>query len=157
MRLLATADLHYNHPRSRESADEVIDRINRESFDVLLLVGDTAAADGDALEQCLARFTFTGPKLFVAGNHELWTHGDDSYRLFREELPRRCTLKRTFIRLPRPVMRMSSACRAAERAPVSILATIGPAPSSGRLTVSCQPIRVLPSSGPRMSCVMASP
>jgi Icc-related predicted phosphoesterase len=89
MRLLATADLHYNHPRSRESADELIDRINRERFDALLLVGDTAAGDGDALEQCLGRFTFGGPKLFVAGNHELWTHGDDSHRLFREELPRR--------------------------------------------------------------------
>jgi Icc-related predicted phosphoesterase len=89
MRLLATADLHYNHPRSRESADEVIDRINREAFDVLLLVGDTAAGDGDALEQCLSRFTFEGPRLFVAGNHELWTHADDSYRLFRDELPRR--------------------------------------------------------------------
>ena len=89
MRLLATADLHYNHPRSRDSADEVIDLINLEQFDVLLLVGDTAAGDGDALEQCLSRFTFTGPRLFVAGNHELWTHGDDSYRLFREELPRR--------------------------------------------------------------------
>src|SRR3954469_13875835 len=89
MRLLATADLHYNHAKSRESADEVIDRINAERFDVLLLVGDTAVADGDALEQCLARFQFAGPKLFVAGNHELWTHDADSYRLFREDLPPR--------------------------------------------------------------------
>ena len=89
MRLLATADLHYNHPKSRPSADEVIDRLNAEAGDVLLLVGDTAAADGDALEKCLSRFTFSGPKLFVAGNHELWTNGPDSYRLFREDLPRR--------------------------------------------------------------------
>ena len=89
MRLLATADLHYNHPRSRGPADELIDRINEEPFDVLLLIGDTAVADGDALEQCLGRFTFAGPKLFVAGNHELWTHGPDSYRVFRQDLPRR--------------------------------------------------------------------
>jgi Icc-related predicted phosphoesterase len=89
MRLLATADLHYNHAKSRESADGLIDRINGERFDALLLVGDTAAADGDALEQCLSRFTFGGPRLLVAGNHELWTHGGDSYRLFREDLPRR--------------------------------------------------------------------
>jgi hypothetical protein len=27
--------------------------------------------------------------LFVAGNHELWTHGDDSYAIFSEQLPRR--------------------------------------------------------------------
>lgn len=89
MRLLATADLHYNHPGSRAGAEELIDRINAESFDVLLVVGDVAAADGDALEQCLSRVRFAGPKLFVAGNHELWTHGPDSYRIFREDLPRR--------------------------------------------------------------------
>lgn len=90
MRLLATADLHYNNPRSRRLADDLIDQINsRADYDALLLVGDTASGGGDELEQCLARFSFAGPKLFVAGNHELWTHGDDSYVLFRRELPRR--------------------------------------------------------------------
>src|SRR5215207_2345333 len=89
MRLLATADLHYNHAKSRASADELIDRLNGEKADVLLVIGDVAAADGDALEQCLSRFRFEGPRLFVAGNHELWTHGPDSHRLFREDLPRR--------------------------------------------------------------------
>ncbi len=89
MRILATADLHYNHPKSRRLADELIERMNSVEADVLLLVGDTAAGDGDAIEQCLGRFQFAGPKLFIAGNHELWTHRGDSYRLFREELPKR--------------------------------------------------------------------
>ena len=89
MRLLATADLHYNHAKSRASADELIDRLNRESADALVVVGDVAAADGDALEQCLSRIRFAGPKLFVAGNHELWTLGPDSHKLFREDLPAR--------------------------------------------------------------------
>jgi predicted phosphodiesterase len=89
MRILATADLHYNHGKSRRLADDLIDRINTIDFDLLLLIGDTATGDGDAIERCLSRFRFTGPKLFVAGNHELWTHGDDSYRLFKEDLPRR--------------------------------------------------------------------
>src|SRR5688572_20420644 len=90
MRLLATADLHYNHPRSRPLADDLIDAMNAAGGDVLLLVGDTAVADaGDALEQCLARFRFAGPKLFVAGNHELWTQGPDSYAIYTTELPRR--------------------------------------------------------------------
>ncbi|HEV8604280.1 MAG TPA: metallophosphoesterase [Tepidisphaeraceae bacterium] len=89
MRILVTADLHYNHGKSRRLAEELIDRINTLSFDVLLLIGDTASSDGDALERCLARFEFAGPRLFVAGNHELWTSGDDSYRLFRQELPAR--------------------------------------------------------------------
>jgi 3',5'-cyclic AMP phosphodiesterase CpdA len=89
MRLLVTADLHYNHPRSRGLADALIDDINRTGGDMLLLVGDTAVADGDVLEQCLSRFTIAGPKLFVAGNHELWTRGSDSYHLFKRDLPAR--------------------------------------------------------------------
>ncbi|MGH7214603.1 MAG: metallophosphoesterase [Tepidisphaeraceae bacterium] len=89
MRLLVTADLHYNHPRSRSLADDLIGQMNRAGGDVLLVVGDTSAPDGDALEQCLSRFTFPGPKLFVAGNHELWTHASDSYAVFTDELPRR--------------------------------------------------------------------
>ncbi|MDB5289230.1 MAG: metallophosphoesterase [Phycisphaerales bacterium] len=89
MRLLVTADLHYNHPKSKALADDLIDTMNAAGGDVLLLVGDTAAADGDALERCLSRFRFVGPKLFVAGNHELWTAGPDSGALYAEVLPRR--------------------------------------------------------------------
>jgi Icc-related predicted phosphoesterase len=89
MRLLLTADLHYNHPKSKTVADDLIDRINAEQFDILIVIGDTAVADGDSLEKCLTRFTHTGPKLIVAGNHELWTHGDDSYKIFTETLPNR--------------------------------------------------------------------
>lgn len=89
MRLLVTADLHYNHARSRKLADELIDQMNEVEADLLLLVGDTAAFDGDLLERCLARFTFQRPKLFVAGNHELWTRDSNSYDHFRNALPNR--------------------------------------------------------------------
>jgi 3',5'-cyclic AMP phosphodiesterase CpdA len=90
VRLLVTADLHFNHPRSRPLAEELIDRMNRAGGDVLVVVGDSAGSHGDALEQCLSRFRFKGPKLFVPGNHELWTAGGDSYALWTTELPRRC-------------------------------------------------------------------
>lgn len=89
MRLLVTADLHYNHGRSTALADEIIDQMNQTGGDALMVVGDTAAYDGDALERCLERFTINGPKLFVAGNHELWTRGPNSYALFHEFLPKR--------------------------------------------------------------------
>jgi Icc-related predicted phosphoesterase len=89
MRILVTADLHYNHPKSRPLAEEIIDRMNTAGGDVLVVVGDTAVADGDSLEKCLSRFQFAGPKLFVAGNHELWTNGDDSYSIFTTQLPQR--------------------------------------------------------------------
>src|SRR5436305_6078472 len=89
MRLLVTADLHYNHPRSRAGAEDLIEQMNQAGGDVLLVIGDAAVADGDVLEECLSRFPFLGPKLFVAGNHELWTAGPDSYQLYHEVLPRR--------------------------------------------------------------------
>jgi 3',5'-cyclic AMP phosphodiesterase CpdA len=42
------------------------------------------------LERCLSWFTHPGPKLFVPGNHELWTvPGGDSHALLADELPRR--------------------------------------------------------------------
>jgi predicted phosphodiesterase len=89
MRLLVTADLHYNHPKSREPAELLIEEMNGAGGDAVLVIGDTGVSDGDSLEQCLARFRIDGPKLFVAGNHELWTHGPDSYSTFKEHLPRR--------------------------------------------------------------------
>jgi len=89
MRILLTADLHFNHAKSRLLAEDVIAKMNTAGGDILVVIGDTAVADGTLLEQCLSRFHFPGPKLFIAGNHELWTHGPDSYSLFTKELPRR--------------------------------------------------------------------
>jgi Icc-related predicted phosphoesterase len=89
MRILLTANLHFNHAKSRTLAEELIAQMNTAGGDILVVIGDTAVADGTLLEECLSRFQFPGPKLFVAGNHELWTHGPDSYSLFTEELPRR--------------------------------------------------------------------
>src|SRR5579884_458599 len=89
MRLLVTADLHYNHPKSRPLADDLIDQMNGAGGDALLVIGDTATSAGDALEQCLSRFACRGLKLFVAGNHELWTTGPSSYDVYRRDLPAR--------------------------------------------------------------------
>ena len=89
MRLLVTADLHFNHRHSKPLAQQSILEMNAAGGDVLLVIGDAAVADGDELEQCLSLFRFPGPKLFVAGNHELWTNRDDSYAIHSEELPRR--------------------------------------------------------------------
>ncbi len=89
MRLLITADLHYNHGKSKALADDIIAQMNAAGGDGVLVVGDTAAADGGAFEQCLSRFTLKGPKLVVAGNHELWTNGPDSYSLLHETFPAR--------------------------------------------------------------------
>ncbi|MGH7178795.1 MAG: metallophosphoesterase family protein [Tepidisphaeraceae bacterium] len=89
MRLLVTADLHFNHTRSGPLARELIKQMNDTGGDVLLVAGDTATSAGDALERCLSLFEFDGPRLFVAGNHELWSRGADSLPIFQDELPRR--------------------------------------------------------------------
>ena len=89
MRLIVTADLHVNHARSRPLAEKAIEEINQTRGDGLLLVGDTATGEGDALEEALSRITFDGPKLFVAGNHELWSRQPDTLALFEQDLPRR--------------------------------------------------------------------
>jgi hypothetical protein len=54
-----------------------------------VLVGDSAVLSDGALEACLSRFKFNGAKLFVPGNHELWTHDGNSYELFTRILPQR--------------------------------------------------------------------
>jgi predicted phosphohydrolase len=89
MRVLLTADLHYNHPRSKPLARDLIHQMNSAGGDVLVVVGDTAVADGDSLEQCLSLFNFNGPKLFIAGNHELWTRSGESYAIYTTQLPTR--------------------------------------------------------------------
>lgn len=91
MRLLATADLHHNKPKSRAPAEALARDMLDAGGDALLLVGDAAVADGDALEAALSLFDgFDGPRLFVAGNHDLWTNRDvPAEHLLTDELPRR--------------------------------------------------------------------
>jgi len=87
--MIVTSDLHYNHPRSKPVADGIIDQINASDADVLLVIGDTAAWDGDAFERCLSSITFKGPKLLTSGNHELWTNGNDGPLIHPQLLPKR--------------------------------------------------------------------
>ncbi len=89
MKLLVTADLHFNHGKSHQLAKDLIEQINQTDADVLLVVGDTATADENQLEAALPLIHFSGPKLFICGNHELWTRRDDSYMIFKQELPER--------------------------------------------------------------------
>lgn len=89
VKLIVTSDLHYNHPRSKPLAEDLIREINSVEGDALLVIGDTAAWDSDAFEQCLSKITFPGPKLLTAGNHELWSLKEDSHRIYTERLPQR--------------------------------------------------------------------
>lgn len=97
VRLLVTSDLHFDHGRSRVTAESITAEINALSFDVLLLVGDIATSNGSTLEDSLRLFTHSGPKLLTLGNHELWAKLDaavpsavlDTRMLYLHTLPAR--------------------------------------------------------------------
>jgi len=89
MRVLVTADLHYDVLRSRGPAEALAEAICRQGGDALVLVGDTAGADTALLRECLGRFErFGGRKLLVPGNHCLWCrNGETSLDRYERVLP----------------------------------------------------------------------
>lgn len=88
MRILATADLHYNVPRSRHLVDQLVPRMLADRPHAIMLLGDLAGADLAMLDECLDLFAnFEGPKMLVGGNHDLWVPaGGSSQTRFEREL-----------------------------------------------------------------------
>jgi predicted phosphohydrolase len=89
MRILVTADLHYDIRRSRQPTKDVACRAVRTGGDALVLVGDTAGRDLNTMRECLDLFDgFPGRKLLVPGNHCLWGWaGEDSLDRYHNTLP----------------------------------------------------------------------
>ena len=89
MRILVTADLHYDIRRSREPAEALAARALAMGGDALVLVGDSAGRDPSPLRECLRLFEgFPGRKLLVAGNHCLWCYpGEESWDRYHTMLP----------------------------------------------------------------------
>lgn len=89
MKLVITADLHYGVGNNQKIVTDFAKRIIKTKAEVLLLAGDTFAFDTQLLVECLTLFAaFKGDKLFVAGNHDLWTRGTDSLKIYEKTLPR---------------------------------------------------------------------
>jgi len=89
MKIIVTADIHYGVGNNQRIVKNFARKIIRTKADVLLLVGDTFAFDTQLLVECLTLFApFKGDKLFVAGNHDLWTRGTDSLKIYEKTLPR---------------------------------------------------------------------
>lgn len=79
MKILITADLHYDITRSRKPTERLAEEICGTRADALVLVGDTAGADLATVRRCLQLFDkFAGGKYMVMGNHCLWCHGDQT-------------------------------------------------------------------------------
>ncbi len=90
MRILVTADLHYDIPRSRDPARRLAGRVCALGGDAFVLVGDAAGADPTPLRRCLRLFAgFDGRRFLVAGNHCLWCReGETSLQRYEQLLPR---------------------------------------------------------------------
>ncbi len=92
MKLIVTADLHYNIARSRGPVRQVAGEILSEAGAgpaTLVLLGDIAGANLTPFIDCLSLFAdFPGRKLIVPGNHCLWCRPqEDSIRRYRRVLP----------------------------------------------------------------------
>lgn len=92
MKLIVTADLHYDIARSVEPARAVAERIRGLRADGLLIVGDVAGREAGIVSECLHLFDgFGGRKFFVAGNHDLWVDpGENSLARLERQLPELC-------------------------------------------------------------------
>ncbi len=89
VKILITADLHYDIPRSRKPAEELAADVCRRRADALVLLGDAAGADTNMLADCLGLFeAFEGARFLVPGNHCLWRRdGEDSLDRYERILP----------------------------------------------------------------------
>jgi len=89
MRILITADLHYDLPRSKPAVKVLAEKVLHIGADALVLLGDSAGADYRIFRECLNLFAgFTGEKFLVPGNHCLWClPGESSLERYEKTLP----------------------------------------------------------------------
>ncbi len=89
MKIAVTADVHYGVGNNQHIVKNLAKRIIKTEADVLILAGDTFHFKQKLLIDCLHLFdTFKGDKLFVPGNHDLWTNNADSLILYEKVLPK---------------------------------------------------------------------
>ena len=89
MKVVVTADIHYGVGNNQEIIKAFAGKLCATKADVLILVGDTFAIEQKLLVECLRLFDkFKGPKLFVAGNHDLWTTKGNSLEIYDKILPK---------------------------------------------------------------------
>jgi putative phosphoesterase len=92
MKIAVTADLHWG---LRADGDRSTRKIAREILasgaDVLALAGDTADFFDNRFLDVLGLFwNFRGPRLLVAGNHDLWRREGDSFEFLTNGLAEIC-------------------------------------------------------------------
>ncbi|MDQ7823477.1 MAG: metallophosphoesterase [Candidatus Eremiobacteraeota bacterium] len=86
MKIIATSDVHI--PKYQAKMSSLARRLSTDAADVLLLLGDIAPVNDEAFDEFLCNFSyFTGPKLFVTGNHDIWTVDGSSRERYEKTVP----------------------------------------------------------------------
>ncbi|MBI5493612.1 MAG: metallophosphoesterase family protein [Deltaproteobacteria bacterium] len=90
MRLAAVSDLHY--PESGADLPALAAAVRDARADALVLVGDAVSQyHPPLLTEVLTAFTDACPvRVFVPGNHELWSREGSTARLYEQSLPDLC-------------------------------------------------------------------
>lgn len=93
MRVIVTSDLHYNIARSKRPTRALAEEILRIGGDILVFAGDTSGGAATHFEEAFGLFEgFRGPRLAIAGNHDIWvTGGADSLHRYENELREICS------------------------------------------------------------------
>ncbi len=88
-KILFTADLHWKlYPTGDACTLDMVEYISRADADAFIIAGDVAGRDLEGFRECLELFSdFSGFKLVVPGNHDLWTNDGDSRDRHRSLLP----------------------------------------------------------------------
>lgn len=90
IRIVLTADLHYNTMAREEDIQFLLDEAANRKANVLAVAGDLVSRGAND-KTCIKLFEqmaqFEGRILFTPGNHDLWTKKGDSFELLQEKLP----------------------------------------------------------------------
>lgn len=89
MRVLAVADLHYDE-QTRGRVAALARAVCEASADVLVVAGDCAADGPELVPKVLGLLSgFSGPRLLVPGNHDLWQDQQpfETWRIYDEIIP----------------------------------------------------------------------
>ncbi len=88
-RMLVTSDLHYGlYPDGDAATKELAGFVCDSGADVFAICGDVGDSDAASFQACLELFgDFSGLKLVVPGNHDLWSAARPSSEKYREILP----------------------------------------------------------------------
>jgi len=87
--VLVTSDLHFGlYPQGDACTTRLAEYVRASDAEVFVIAGDIGGGELEGFERCLELFSdFTGTRLLVPGNHDLWTSRRSSREIYSRILP----------------------------------------------------------------------